>query len=273
MTSMRPCHISLNGQLSKIPNGICPTVFQQDSPTNYCKEMKTSNIRIRRAKERGHANYGWLNTYHSFSFGDYHDPRYMGYRALRVINDDTIKPGMGFGMHRHKDMEILTYVIDGALEHKDSMGNGSVIRAGNFQRMTAGTGVEHSEFNPSAKEPTRLLQIWIVPANKNLEPSYEEFSVGRPSKPMTLVSSDTPSQGALMLHQDARIYLGRLKEYETVRYEITSGRGIWIQMVHGKIKLADEFALDRGDGASIEDEPLIVVTSLTDTEFLMFDLA
>lgn len=234
--------------------------------------MKTHHIRIRKAKERGHANYGWLNTYHSFSFGDYHDPRHMGFRSLRVINDDTIKPGGGFDMHRHKDMEILTYVIDGALEHKDNMGNGSVIKAGNCQRMTAGRGVQHGEFNPSQRESARLLQIWIIPRERDLEPSYEELSMERHRKDMTLIVSDKPSQGTMTIHQDVRIYLGRLKEYETVRHEIAPRRGVWIQMVNGKLKLDDDAALDRGDGAAVEGEPQVILTSLTDAEFLLFDL-
>ena len=235
--------------------------------------MKTNNIRIRKAKERGHANYGWLNTYHSFSFGDYHDPRHMGFRSLRVINDDTIKPGKGFDTHRHKDMEILTYVVDGALEHKDSMGNGSMIKAGNFQRMTAGRGVEHGEFNPSTEESTRLLQIWILPQRKGIEPSYEELSPEFNGGHLQLIASNNPEKGILTIHQDVRIYLGRLKEYETVLHEIAPGRGVWIQMVNGKVKLDDFAALDRGDGVAVEGEPQVMLTSLTDAELLLFDLA
>lgn len=234
--------------------------------------MKTHPIRIRKAKERGHANYGWLNTYHTFSFGDYHDPQHMGFRSLRVINDDTIKAGKGFDMHQHGDMEILTYVISGALAHTDSMGNGSIIKEGSFQRMTAGKGVEHSEFNPSNEESTRLLQVWIVPVAKGLAPSYEEFSIERPGEPLTLVASNAPRQGAMTIHQDVRVYLGRLEEYETVRHDIVPGRGIWIQMINGKLKLEDTL-LDRGDGAAVEDKPQLTITSLTDTEFLLFDLA
>jgi len=234
--------------------------------------MKTQNIKVRRAKERGHANYGWLNTYHTFSFGDYHDPDFMGFRSLRVINDDTIKPGQGFGMHRHRDMEILSYVVEGALEHKDSLGHGSVIRQGNFQRMTAGRGVEHSEFNPSQTASTRLLQIWIVPDAKDLEPSYEDLPLEHTAGPLLPVAADSPQKGSLKIHQNALIYIGRLKEYETVDHKIAPDRGIWIQMTKGKIKLNEHIALDQGDGAAIEGEPRLHVTCLVDAEFLLFDL-
>ena len=169
-------------------------------------------IQVRKAAERGHFDHGWLDTYHTFSFGDYYDPAHMGFRSLRVINDDRVQPGQGFGMHGHRDMEIVTYVLDGALQHKDSMGNGSIIRAGELQRMTAGTGVRHSEFNPSDKEWVHLYQIWLLPERKGLKPSYEELAVGEEEKRgrFRLVASPDGADGSLTIHQDARLYLASL---------------------------------------------------------------
>src|SRR5262245_32709312 len=175
-------------------------------------------FRVRRATERSHFDHGWLDTYHTFSFGDYYDPAYMGFRSLRVINDDRVQPGQGFGMHGHRDMEIITYVLGGALEHRDSMGNGSIIRAGELQRMTAGTGIRHSEFNPSDKEWVHLYQIWLLPERKGLEPSYEQkaFSEELRRGTLRLVASPTGDDGSLTIRQDARLYLSTLQAGETV---------------------------------------------------------
>src|SRR5258708_7943690 len=169
-------------------------------------------IRVHEAAERGHFNHGWLDTYHTFSFGDYYDPAHMSFRSLRVINDDRVQPGQGFGMHGHRDMEIVTYVLEGALQHKDSLGNGSIIKAGELQRMTAGTGVRHSEFNPSDKERVHLYQIWLLPERKGLKPSYEELAVGEEENQgrFRLVASPDGAAGSLTIHQDARLYLASL---------------------------------------------------------------
>src|SRR6185369_8570942 len=167
-------------------------------------------ITIRKANERGHFNHGWLNTYHTFSFDQYYDPRYMGFRVLRVINEDFVSPGRGFPMHAHRDMEIITYILEGALEHQDSMGNGSIIRPGDVQRMSAGTGVQHSEFNPSASDPVHFLQIWIQPAARNIAPSYEEkrFSPEEKRGRLRLIASSDRSEGSVLIHQDARVFAG-----------------------------------------------------------------
>src|SRR2546421_11053824 len=172
-------------------------------------ERSSIMITIRPGNQRGHFDHGWLDTYHTFSFADYHDPAHMGFRALRVINEDRVDPGQGFGTHGHRDMEIVTYVLDGALEHRDSMGNGSILRAGELQRMTAGTGVRHSEFNPSDKESVHLYQIWLLPQRKGLEPSYEELALGEEQKRgrFRLVASPDGAEGGLTIHQDARLYL------------------------------------------------------------------
>jgi len=235
--------------------------------------VKTQNIKIRKAKDRGHGNYGWLNTYHTFSFGEFHDPEHMGFRTLRVINDDTVKPGMGFEAHRHRDMEIITYVIDGALEHKDSAGNGSVITQGDFQKMTAGSGIEHSEFNPLKDRSTRLLQIWIKPDTVGLKPSYEELKIPARTEGLRLVACQNPGKGQMRIHQDIEIHFGRLKEYATIDITIDKGRGAWIQMIDGKIKFNDECVLNQGDGLAIEEGIQIKIVSLTDARFLLFNAA
>lgn len=233
--------------------------------------METQKITVRKAKERGHANYGWLNTYHTFSFGDYYDPKFTGFRTLRVINDDTVKPAMGFVAHRHTNMEILSYIIDGALEHKDSLGNGSIIRKGSIQRMSAGSGIEHSEFNPSSNQSAHFLQIWILPEPIGINPSYEEMSIGQVQDQCVLIAAQNPPPNALKIHQDVRVYFGRLNEYRTLTHTIDRNRGVWIQMIHGKLKLNDHVVLDQGDGAGIENESTMHITTLTDAEFLLFD--
>lgn len=230
-------------------------------------------IRIRRASERGHFNHGWLDTHHTFSFGDYDDPAHMGFRSLRVINDDRVQPSEGFGMHGHRDMEIVTYVLEGALEHKDSMGNGSIIRAGDLQRMSAGTGIQHSEFNPSATEPVHLYQIWMLPERKGLKPSYEERSVSEEEKrnQWRLIAARTATDGALLIHQDARLYLAALTPGSAVAHEIERGRAAWLQVLRGQVS---SFGSDlaAGDGVAIEGEDAVAVQATTPAEVLLFDL-
>jgi quercetin 2,3-dioxygenase len=231
-------------------------------------------IRIRKAAERGHFDHGWLDTYHTFSFGDYYDPAHMGFRSLRVINDDRVQPGQGFGMHGHRDMEIVTYVLDGALAHKDSMGNGSILRAGELQRMTAGTGVRHSEFNPSDREGVHLYQIWLLPERRGLEPSYEELALGEEEKRgrFRLVASPEGAEGGLTIHQDACLYLASLLPGQTVSHEIERGRAAWLQVLRGRVDLLGN-DLSAGDGVAITDEKAIAVGAVVPSEVLLFDLA
>jgi len=231
-------------------------------------------IRLRKAGERGHFDHGWLDTYHTFSFGDYFDPAHMGFRSLRVINDDRVQPGQGFGMHGHRDMEIVTYVLDGALQHKDSLGNGSIIRAGQLQRMTAGTGVRHSEFNPSDKEAVYLYQIWLLPERKGLKPSYEELALDEAQKRgrFRLVASPDGADGSMTIHQDARFYLASLLPGEGVAHEIEGGRAAWLQVLRGSVNvLAND--LSAGDGVAVTDESAISVQAAVPSEVLLFDLA
>jgi quercetin 2,3-dioxygenase len=231
-------------------------------------------IQIRKAAERGHFDDGWLDTYHTFSFGDYYDPAHIGFRSLRVINDDRVQPGQGFGMHGHRDMEIVTYVLDGALAHKDSMGNGSILRAGELQRMTAGTGVRHSEFNPSDTEWVHFYQIWLLPQRKGLEPNYEQLAVGEEDRRgrFRLVASPDGVDGSLTIHQDARLYLARLLPGEGAPHEIDRGRAAWLQVLRGSvIVLGHDLAL--GDGVAVTDENAVSVQATVPSEVLLFDLA
>ena len=230
-------------------------------------------ITIRPAKERGHANYGWLDTHHTFSFNTYHDPDHMGFRSLRVINDDTVSPGQGFGSHGHRDMEIITYVLEGALAHKDSMGTGAVLRAGDVQRMTAGTGVTHSEFNDSQTEPVHFLQIWILPNANELDPSYEEKTVPHEEKQgkLRLVASPDGRGDSLQIHQDARVYASILRTGDTIEHTLEPGRSAWIQIARGKVKINDR-TLGRGDGAAVTDEPKLRLSGDGESEILLFDL-
>jgi redox-sensitive bicupin YhaK (pirin superfamily) len=231
-------------------------------------------IQVRKAAERGHFNHGWLDTYHTFSFSDYFDPAHMGFRSLRVINDDRVAPGQGFGMHGHRDMEIVTYVLEGALEHKDSMGNGSIIRAGELQRMTAGTGVRHSEFNPSDKEWVHLYQIWLLPERKGLEPSYEELALTDEQKRgrFRLVASPDGADGSLTMHRDARLYLASLVPGEAVAQPIGHGRAAWLQVLRGDVSVLNH-TLAAGDGVAITDEKAVTVQATAPAEVLLFDLA
>lgn len=230
-------------------------------------------IKIRRSKERGKANYGWLDTNYTFSFSNYYDPRFMGFRALRVINEDFIAPDQGFPTHGHRDMEILTYVIRGELSHKDSMGNGTTILPNEVQRMSAGTGVLHSEYS-SPTDETHLLQIWILPEEEDLTPSYEQtfFAPEDKKGKLKLVASRAGTDGSVTIHQDVNLYSSILANGETVEHELAENRHAWVQIVKGEIELNGEI-LKQGDGAAISDETLLKIKSLADeTEFLLFDL-
>ena len=230
-------------------------------------------IKIRKSNERGAANYGWLDTKYSFSFSNYYDPRFMGFRDLRVINEDTIAPNQGFPTHGHTDMEILTYVVKGELSHKDSMGNGTRILPNEVQRMTAGTGVLHSEYS-SPTDETHLLQIWILPEEKNLTPSYEQtfFAPEEKQGKLKLVASRAGTDGSVTIHQDVNLYSSILAKYETVEHELAENRHAWVQIVKGSIELNSE-TLVQGDGAAISEETRLKIKSLADeTEFLLFDL-
>ncbi len=237
-------------------------------------QMETSMITIRRSAERGHADHGWLDTRHTFSFAQYHDPGHMGFRSLRVINEDRVQPGRGFGTHPHADMEILTYVLAGSVAHRDSMGNGSVIRPGEVQRMTAGTGVKHSESNPSDDEELHLLQIWILPEQRGLAPSYEQKAFADDEKrgKLRLVAARDGSGGAVRVQQDVALYVGLFAEGEQDALELAPGRHAWVQVARGSIFVGDEL-LEAGDGAAISEAERVVFTGRDDAEVLVFDLA
>ncbi len=231
-------------------------------------------ITIRTSSERGHANHGWLDTYHTFSFANYYDPENMGFRDLRVINEDWVDGGRGFGTHPHRDMEIITYVLEGALEHRDSMGNGSVMRPGDVQRMSAGTGVAHSEYNASETERVHLLQIWILPEQRGIEPSYEQkhFSDDEKRGILRLIASRDGRDGAVRINQQAELYAALLDADQSVTFEPRSGRHVWLQVVRGAIDV-NGVRLEAGDGAAISDESLLNITGRESAELLLFDLA
>jgi hypothetical protein len=235
--------------------------------------MTKMNMNIRRASERGHAEHGWLDTYHTFSFADYYDPEWMGYRSLRVINDDLIMPGMGFGTHPHRDMEIITYVLRGELEHKDSMGNGRVIRAGEVQYMAAGTGVRHSEFNPSQNEATHLLQIWLLPDREGLKPRYADKSLQEaPAGRLHLMTSKTGRDGSMAINQDADLWLAKLNPGDAVGHALAPGRNAWVHVAEGEVKLNGE-ALGAGDAAAIENGGgALKIEAAKPSQVLLFDL-
>jgi quercetin 2,3-dioxygenase len=230
-------------------------------------------LSVRKAGERGHANHGWLDTWHTFSFADYYDPQEMGYGPLRVINDDQVAPGQGFGTHGHRDMEIITYVLAGALEHKDSMGNGSIIRPGNVQRMSAGTGVRHSEFNPSRDEGVHLLQIWIEPQFTGIRPSYEEKQFGTAEKKgqLRLIASPDGRDGSVTIHQDARVYASVLDGQDAVAHAVAPGRRAYVHVARGSVN-ANGTPLKAGDGIKAKDVSTISLTDGRDAELLLFDL-
>jgi redox-sensitive bicupin YhaK (pirin superfamily) len=231
-------------------------------------------IQIRKAEDRGYFDHGWLDTYHTFSFGDYQDPEQMGFRSLRVMNEDRVEPGKGFGTHPHRDMEIVTYVLEGALEHKDSMGNGEVLRPGEFQRMSAGTGITHSEFNPSDTEPVHLYQIWLFPERKGIEPGYEQkrFGDDEMTNRLRLVASPDASDGSLMIHQDARIYLAKLDSGKQLVHELAVDRHSWLQVLRGSSSLNDH-DLNESDGVTVSNETTLIIQTTADAEIMLFDLA
>lgn len=231
-------------------------------------------INIRRSEERGGGNHGWLNTRHTFSFDSYHDPRFMGFRSLRVINEDWVQAGEGFPMHPHRDMEIITYVLEGALEHKDSLGTGSVIRPGDGQRMSAGSGIRHSEANPSKTEPVHLLQIWITPERRGLEPSYEQKAFPPEEKrgKLRLIAAPDGKDGSVTIHQDAKLYVSLLEPGQEVKHELGKGRYAWLQVAKGAVEL-NGAPLNQGDGAAVSDEQNLTIKGAKDAEILLFDLA
>jgi hypothetical protein len=231
-------------------------------------------ITVRRGNERGGGNYGWLDTKHTFSFSDYWDPKWMGFRSLRVINEDYVAPAGGFPTHPHSDMEIITYVLEGNLEHKDSLGTGSVIRPGDGQRMTAGRGIRHSEYNPSKTERVHLYQIWILPEKKGLEPSYEQKSFPTDEKQgkLRLVASPDAKDGSVKINQDARLYVTLLKPGEEVSHDFGKNRHGWLQVAKGSVELDDQ-TLNQGDGAAISDEKKLRIKGTKESEVLLFDLA
>ena len=230
-------------------------------------------IQMRKSAERGSVNLGWLDSKHSFSFGDYYDPAHMGFGTLRVINDDTVQPGQGFGTHGHRDMEIVSYILSGALEHKDSMGNGAVMRAGEVQRMTAGAGVTHSEFNHSSDELVHFLQIWVLPESNGLQPGYEqkEFSEAEKKDQLRLIVSRDGRKESLSIHQDMDIYATLLSAGKSVAHDVESGRQAWIQVAAGDV-VVDGNSLTAGDGAAIVDRSVLDIRAVTDAEFLLFDM-
>jgi quercetin 2,3-dioxygenase len=228
---------------------------------------------LRRADDRGHAQHGWLDSFHSFSFADYYDPEHMGFGPLRVINEDRVQPGMGFGTHGHRDMEIITYVLSGQVEHKDSMGTGSIIVPGDVQQMSAGRGVRHSEFNPSKTDGTHFLQIWIEPSATNVEPRYQQIHVASDAKRgrLRLIASPDGADGSVAIHQDARIYAALVDGDEAVTHALAPGRRAYVHVVRGSVKV-NGTALAAGDAAKIENETSIRVDGGVDAEVLVFDL-
>lgn len=236
--------------------------------------QRTSTMTIRRGKDRGHANHGWLDTYHTFSFADYHDPRQMGFRGLRVINEDFVQGGSGFATHPHRDMEIVTYVLEGALEHRDSMGNGSVIRPGDVQRMSAGTGVLHSEHNASKRDRVHLLQIWILPERTGVAPSYEQkrFEEAEKRGRLRVVASRDGREGSVQLNADAAIHAALLAPGERVTHAVPAGRHAWVHVVRGAVRVGGEL-LAAGDAAGVHGPEDVTIDAVEPAEVLLFDLA
>ncbi|HSD72552.1 MAG TPA: pirin family protein [Thermoanaerobaculia bacterium] len=230
-------------------------------------------IRIRRASERGHFDHGWLNTYHTFSFADYRDPAHMGFRTLRVINEDRVAPGQGFGAHRHRDMEIVSYVLEGALAHQDSMGNSGVIRPGDVQKMSAGTGVQHAEFNGSKTEPVHFLQIWILPQRRGIAPGYEQKTFPEDAKRghLRLIGSPDGREGSVTIQQDVELYASVLDAGGEIRQVLRNGRAAWLQVARGELELNGS-RLSAGDGAAITDEAELSIAGGNRSELLLFDL-
>lgn len=241
-------------------------------PNPGCHVADWAMMKIRKADERGHAEHGWLDTYHTFSFAEYYDPQWMGFRSLRVINDDLVMPGMGFGTHPHRDMEIITYILSGALAHKDSMGNGRVIARGDVQYMAAGTGVQHSEFNPSKDEAAHLLQIWIQPDQKAVAPRYAEKSLANaPAGVLHLVTSKTGRDDSITIHQDADLWLAKLDDGNRVTHQLAPGRHAWVHVAEGEVALNSQ-TLRAGDAAAISDAGALELSAEKPAQVLLFDL-
>jgi redox-sensitive bicupin YhaK (pirin superfamily) len=229
-------------------------------------------ITLRKSNERGHQNHGWLDTYHTFSFADYFDRSHMGFRSLRVINEDRVSPAQGFGAHGHDNMEILTYVLSGALAHQDSMGNVETLRAGELQRMTAGTGIVHSEFNASTTDPVHFLQIWLLPAQKNLTPGYEQMALTPEQKTNKLFLAASPNAGAMKINQDARVFLGDVASGAELIHPIAPGRAAWLHLIRGQVDV-DGVQLATGDAVSVTDESKLAIRGRdANSEVLLFDL-
>jgi redox-sensitive bicupin YhaK (pirin superfamily) len=226
---------------------------------------------IRKANERGHADHGWLNSYHTFSFADYHDPNWMGFRSLRVINDDRVAGGRGFGKHPHRDMEIISYVLEGSLEHEDSMGNGRIIKPGEFQYMAAGTGVLHSEYNPT-KDPAHFLQIWIVPDKTGYKPGYGEksYAAAQPGE-LNLVASKSGRDGSIAINQDTDLWLAKFSDGEVLKHQIQRNRHAWVQVAEGSVALNGKL-LEAGDGAAVSEESALEFAGKGKAQVLLFDL-
>lgn len=232
-------------------------------------------IKVRPANERGAADFGWLDSHHTFSFGNYYDPKYMGFASLRVINEDKVTPSAGFGTHGHRDMEIITYVLDGSLEHKDSIGTGSVIRPGDVQRMSAGTGIRHSEFNASDTNPVHFLQIWITPEAEGIDPGYEQIAIAPEDKrrQLRLVGSRDGRDGSVTIHQDVSLYATSLGEGDAVEHALAPGRVAWVQVARGAVNL-NGHTLTAGDGAAVSDLDTLSLTGVAnEAEVLLFDMA
>jgi quercetin 2,3-dioxygenase len=231
-------------------------------------------IAIRKSEDRGHFDLGWLDTYHTFSFDQYYDPAHTHFRSLRVINEDRVAPDQGFPTHSHRDMEIITYILSGSLQHRDNMGNGSVIRPGDVQRMTAGTGVAHSEFNPSKTESVHLLQIWILPRARNLPPGYEQkfFSDDERRGRLRLIASPDGHAGSVKINQDAQVYAGMPEVNQSIEYPLAEDRHAWIQVARGTLSL-NGVELNQGDGAAVSNEPRLGIVAHDEAELLLFDLA
>lgn len=230
-------------------------------------------LTLRRSTDRGHLNHGWLDTYHTFSFGDYYDPNWESFGTLRVMNEDVVAPGQGFGTHGHRDMEILTYVLSGALEHKDSLGHGEVLRPGEFQRMSAGTGIRHSEFNPSTDEPVHLYQIWLFPRARGLQPGYEQKAIDLESRrnQLVLVASPDGAEGSLSIQQDAKVYLSRLDADKSLDVTLDSKHHVWLQVLEGDVTVGGH-TLHAGDGVGLTEETALKVTSTANSQVLLFDM-
>jgi redox-sensitive bicupin YhaK (pirin superfamily) len=243
-----------------------------DEHTGRAKEYVM--ITVRKAQERGHAQHGWLDSFHTFSFADYYDPEHMGFRALRVINEDRVAGGQGFGKHSHRDMEILSYVLEGGLEHKDSMGTGEVIRPGDLQRMTAGTGVTHSEFNASQREPVHFLQIWLMPDRRGITPSYEQKAFPRQDKTgrLRLVASPEGADSSVTIHADARVFAGLFDAGQTAEHPLAAGRHAWVHVVRGTARV-NGTELGAGDAVALSNERLVRIEGVDASELLVFDLA